>query len=97
MEEKRNSRRTKIGVVVSDKMDKTCVVAVTSNEKHPLYKKVVKVAAVLLTVAAVVIINATKNTENAGGPGKGGARGWRLYESVMNERTVPEYICTECR
>ena len=23
--------------------------------------------------------------------------GWRLYESVMNERTVPEYICTECR
>lgn len=43
MEEKRNSRRTKIGVVVSDKMDKTCVVAVTSNEKHPLYKKVVKV------------------------------------------------------
>ena len=25
------------------------------------------------------------------------AGGWRLYESVMNERTVPEYICTECR
>ena len=43
MEEKRNNRRTKIGVVVSDKMDKTCVVAVTSNVKHPLYKKVVKV------------------------------------------------------
>ena len=43
MEEKRNNRRTKIGVVVSDKMDKTCVVAVVSNVKHPLYKKVVKV------------------------------------------------------
>ena len=43
MEEIRKSRRTKIGVVVSDKMDKTCVVAVTSNKKHPLYKKVVKV------------------------------------------------------
>ncbi len=43
MEEKRNNRRTKIGVVVSDKMQKTCVVAVTSNVKHPLYKKVVKV------------------------------------------------------
>ena len=43
MEEKRNNRKTKIGVVVSDKMDKTCVVAVTSNVKHPLYKKVVKV------------------------------------------------------
>ncbi len=25
------------------------------------------------------------------------AGGWRLYESAMNERTVPEYICTECR
>ncbi len=43
MEEKRNNRKTKIGVVVSDKMDKTCVVAVVSNVKHPLYKKVVKV------------------------------------------------------
>jgi small subunit ribosomal protein S17 len=43
MEEKRNIRKTKIGVVVSDKMDKTCVVAVTSNVKHPLYKKVVKI------------------------------------------------------
>ena len=42
MEEKRNNRKTKIGVVVSDKMDKTIVVAVTSNVKHPLYKKVVK-------------------------------------------------------
>ncbi|MBR1984549.1 MAG: 30S ribosomal protein S17 [Clostridia bacterium] len=43
MEEKRNNRKTKIGVVVSDKMDKTCVVYVVSNVKHPLYKKVVKV------------------------------------------------------
>ena len=43
MEEKRNNRRTKIGVVVSDEMEKTCVVSVVSNVKHPLYKKVVKV------------------------------------------------------
>jgi len=43
MEEKRNNRKTKIGVVVSDKMEKTCVVSVTSNVKHPLYKKVVKI------------------------------------------------------
>ena len=43
MEDKRNNRKTKIGVVVSDKMDKTVVVAVTSNVKHPLYKKVVKI------------------------------------------------------
>lgn len=44
MEEKRNNRKTKIGVVVSDKMEKTCVVSVTSNVKHPLYKKVVKIS-----------------------------------------------------
>ena len=43
MEEKRNNRKTKIGVVVSDKMQKTCVVSVVSNVKHPLYKKVVKI------------------------------------------------------
>lgn len=38
----RNSRRKRVGVVVSDKMDKTIVVAVTSNTKHPLYGKVVR-------------------------------------------------------
>ena len=44
MEEKiqRNERRTKTGVVVSNKMNKTCVVSVVSSVKHPLYKKVVK-------------------------------------------------------
>ena len=25
------------------------------------------------------------------------AGGWRIYESVINERTVPEYVCTECK
>ncbi len=45
MEEKiqRNERRTKTGVVVSNKMNKTCVVSVVSSVKHPLYKKVVKI------------------------------------------------------
>lgn len=38
----RNLRKTKIGKVVSDKMDKTIVVAVETSVKHPLYKKVVK-------------------------------------------------------
>ena len=42
MEEIRNDRRRRIGIVVSDKMDKTVVVAVMSQEKHPLYKKFVK-------------------------------------------------------
>ena len=39
----RNSRLSKQGTVVSaGKMDKTIVVAIVSNSKHPLYKKVVK-------------------------------------------------------
>lgn len=40
--ENRNERKKRIGIVVSDKMDKTITVAITSNVKHPLYKKVVK-------------------------------------------------------
>lgn len=39
----RNIRKTKIGIVVSDKMNKTGVIAVTSSVKHPIYKKVVKI------------------------------------------------------
>ncbi|MBQ9969249.1 MAG: 30S ribosomal protein S17 [Oscillospiraceae bacterium] len=38
----RNLRKTRVGVVVSDKMDKTVVVAVKDNVKHPLYKKNMK-------------------------------------------------------
>lgn len=38
----RNLRKTQIGVVVSDKMDKTVVVAVADNVRHPLYKKIIK-------------------------------------------------------
>ena len=38
----RNLRKTRVGKVVSDKMDKTIVVAVKDNVKHPLYNKIVK-------------------------------------------------------
>ncbi|MEE0685813.1 MAG: 30S ribosomal protein S17 [Lachnospiraceae bacterium] len=38
----RNLRKTRTGKVVSDKMDKTIVVAVQDNVKHPLYNKIVK-------------------------------------------------------
>ena len=38
----RNLRKTRIGKVVSDKMDKTIVVAVVNHVKHPLYGKIVK-------------------------------------------------------
>lgn len=38
----RNLRKTRVGRVVSDKMDKTVVVAIEDNVKHPLYNKIVK-------------------------------------------------------
>ena len=38
----RNLRKSRVGKVVSDKMDKTIVVAIEDNVKHPLYKKIVK-------------------------------------------------------
>ncbi len=38
----RNLRKTRVGRVVSDKMDKTVVVAITDNVRHPLYKKIIK-------------------------------------------------------
>ena len=38
----RNLRKTRVGKVVSDKMDTTIVVAIADNVKHPLYKKIIK-------------------------------------------------------
>lgn len=38
----RNNRKTAVGKVVSDKMDKTIVVAIEDSVKHKLYKKIVK-------------------------------------------------------
>ena len=38
----RNLRKTRVGKVVSNKMDKTIVVAIEDHVKHPLYKKIVK-------------------------------------------------------
>ena len=40
--EERNLRKTRVGKVVSDKMDKTIVVAIQDNVRHPLYNKIVK-------------------------------------------------------
>ena len=39
--EERNLRKTRVGKVVSNKMDKTIVVAIEDRVKHPLYKKIV--------------------------------------------------------
>ncbi len=38
----RNLRKTRVGKVVSNKMDKTVVVAIEDNVRHPLYKKIIK-------------------------------------------------------
>ena len=38
----RNLRKTRVGIVVSDKMDKTIVVAIQDNVKHPIYGKIIK-------------------------------------------------------
>ena len=42
MENRTSSRKTRVSLVVSDKMDKTVVVAIKDNVKHPLYKKIMK-------------------------------------------------------
>ena len=71
-------------------------------EKKSKISLIVTVAAVLLTVAAVVIINATKNTENAGGSGKGGARGRRgagntiftVRSAEAVKKTLNDYVIT---
>jgi small subunit ribosomal protein S17 len=42
METKRNVRKERVGVVVSEKMDKTAVVSVVVREKHPIYGKFMK-------------------------------------------------------
>jgi small subunit ribosomal protein S17 len=42
MENRTSSRKTRVGLVVSDKMDKTVVVSIADRVAHPLYKKIVK-------------------------------------------------------
>ena len=42
MTEERNLRKSRVGYVVSDKMDKTVVVAIEDNVKHPVYGKIIK-------------------------------------------------------
>ena len=42
MTQERNLRKTRVGMVVSNKMDKTIVVAIEDNVKHPIYGKIIK-------------------------------------------------------
>ena len=42
MTEERTLRKVRVGMVVSDKMDKTVVIAIEDNVKHPVYGKIIK-------------------------------------------------------
>ena len=42
MAEERALRKTRVGIVVSNKMNKTVVVAIEDNVKHPIYGKIIK-------------------------------------------------------
>ena len=42
MSERTTSRKTRVGRLISDKMDKTIVVAIEDRVAHPLYKKIIK-------------------------------------------------------
>ena len=42
MSEERSFRKTRVGKVVSDKMEKTIVVAISDRKTHPLYKKIIR-------------------------------------------------------
>jgi small subunit ribosomal protein S17 len=42
MNEERSQRKERIGRVISDKMDKTVIVAIEDNVKHPVYSKIIK-------------------------------------------------------
>ena len=82
MEETRGRRKTRIGKVISDKMDKTIVVAISDSKKHPLYKKVVKTTYKLKA-------HDEENTCNVGDTVKVAEtrplsrdKGWRLVEIV---------------
>ena len=54
--EERNLRKTRVGVVVSDKMDKTIVVAVKDSVQHPLYKKILKLVTSRTSAASVTVL-----------------------------------------
>ena len=53
----RNMRKTNVGKVVSNKMDKTIVVAIEDSVKHPLYKKIIKRTVKLKTKAFMRLVS----------------------------------------
>ena len=54
----RNLRKTRVGIVTSDKMDKTVVVSIKDRVKHPLYKKIVN-RTIKLTLAESATVSSS--------------------------------------
>ena len=52
--DERNLRKTQVGKVVSNKMDKTIVVAIEDSVRHPLYKKIIKRTEFIIKATAVM-------------------------------------------
>jgi len=80
--EKRNLRKERIGVVVSNKMDKSIVVAVRRREKHPIYGK-------FINKTTKLVAHDEKNTCNIGDTVKimetrplSKSKNWRLVEII---------------
>ncbi len=80
--EKRNLRKERIGVVVSNKMDKTIIVAVKIREKHPIYGK-------FINKTTKLVAQDDKNTCNIGDTVKimetrplSKTKNWRLVEII---------------
>lgn len=82
MAEQRGIRKTRTGVVVSDKMDKTIVVAIRTRVKHPLYGKIMNKTAKLYAhdennecgVGDTVMVMETRRLSSL--------KHWRLVEIV---------------
>ncbi len=80
--EKRNLRKERIGVIISNKMDKSIVVAVRRREKHPIYGK-------FINKTTKLVAHDEKNTCNIGDTVKimetrplSKSKNWRLVEII---------------
>ena len=78
----RNLRKTRVGKVVSNKMDKTIVVAIQDNVKHPLYKKIIKRTIKLKAHAEQNICNLGDRVEIMETRPLSKDKRWRLVEVI---------------
>lgn len=82
MSESRNQRKSRVGTVVSDKMDKTIVVRLQSAKRHPFYRKIIR-------RASRIKVHDEKNTARVGDVVKvmetrpiSAEKRWRLVEII---------------